>query len=343
MTSQATVSMSWVQTVLGQALRQGVDQSSLLRFAQIHPDDLQRERWPIDHITRLWRAAAQLTQDPSFGLKAGSLVGPASFNVVSFIVQSAPTLRQALSIVQKYQRLISDGGRFQLLAGPTDSWAVYHPRQGDLAFSPHQIEAVLAAFVSFTRWLTPHGLRPKLVRFSHARMGPLAHYRDVFSCPVEFDQAYSGLLVDNTILDLPLPQANAQLAQVHEQHAALHLSALSLSDSEQLDQILKAWISAHLGPPLPTREEAASAMGLTERTLARRLQGHDTSFVQLLDQVRGDLAKEQVGQTQRPLQDIAHLLGFAGLSPFYRAFDRWTGMTPVQWRTKKGPPQSKRG
>ncbi|MGE5452756.1 MAG: AraC family transcriptional regulator [Acidobacteriota bacterium] len=327
--------MSWVQTVLGQAQRQGVDQAALLRFARIDPQDLQRDRWPVDHITRLWRAAAQLTQDPGFGLRAGSHVGPASFNVVSFIVQSAPTLRQALSVVQKYQRLISDAGRFQLLPGPADSWIVYHPRQGDLAFSPHQIEAVLAAFVCFARWLTPQGLQPRLVRFSHARMGPLATYREVFASPIAFDQAYSGLLVDNAILDLPLPQANAQLARVHEQHAAWHLSALS--SGEPIDQLVKAWITSHLGPPLPTRPEVARALGLTERTLARRLQAQATSFAQLLDEVRRALAIEQVGQTQKSFQDIAHLLGFAGLSPFYRAFDRWAGMTPGQWRADQRP------
>ena len=87
-------------------------------------------------------------------------MGPASFNVVAFIVQSAATLRQALSVVQKYQSLISDGGRFQLLPGPTAGWLVYRPRQGDLAFSPHQIEAVLAAVVSATRWLSPNPFAP---------------------------------------------------------------------------------------------------------------------------------------------------------------------------------------
>ena len=115
-----------------------------LAAAGIRPDELDAARWPIDHITRLWRAAARLTQDASFGLHAGARVAPASFNVVSFIFQSAATLRQALQVVQKYQSLISDGGRFQLLGGPEASWLVYHPRQGELAFSPHQLEAVLA-------------------------------------------------------------------------------------------------------------------------------------------------------------------------------------------------------
>ncbi|HET8870597.1 MAG TPA: AraC family transcriptional regulator ligand-binding domain-containing protein, partial [Aquabacterium sp.] len=74
--------MSWVQTVLGEAQRQGIDTPSLLSVAGIRPDELNKDRLPIDHITRLWRAAALLSQDAGFGLKAGSHVGPASFNVV---------------------------------------------------------------------------------------------------------------------------------------------------------------------------------------------------------------------------------------------------------------------
>ena len=136
--------MSWVQTVLAEARRQGVSDDSLLRAAGIPHDALTLERWPIDHITRLWRKATQLTQDTGFGLKAGTQVSPTSLNVVGFIIQSAATMRQAIGAAQKYQSLISDGGRFQLLATGASSWLIYHPRQGDLAFSPQQIEAVLA-------------------------------------------------------------------------------------------------------------------------------------------------------------------------------------------------------
>ncbi len=322
--------MSWVHTVLGEARRQGLSDTAVLTAAGIRPEELQQDRWPIDHITRLWRTAARLTQDPGFGLKTGALVGPASFNVVAFIVQSAATLRQALSVVQKYQSLISDGGRFQLLPGPTASWLVYHPRQGDLAFSPHQIEAVLAAVVSATRWLSPQPIRPSLVRFSHEQVGPLSGYREVFGCPIEFSQAYNGLLIDNTVLDHPLPQANPQLAQVHEHYATVQLHAMN--QGQTLDQAVRHWIAAHMGPPLPTRVAAAEAFGLSERTLARRLQACHTHFAALLDEVRRDLALQQVSGTLRPLRDIAHDLGFAELSPFYRAFQRWTGATPARWR-----------
>src|SRR3990167_938969 len=157
--------MSWVNTVIAAAARLGVGQTALLSAAGIPLASMARERWPIDDITRLWRAAERCTGDASFGLKAGALVGPASLNVVSFLLQSSPTLREALAQLQKYQRLISDGGRVQILAGDNASWLVYHPRQGELAFSPHQIEAVLAAVVTFAGWVTGMALRPRRVQF----------------------------------------------------------------------------------------------------------------------------------------------------------------------------------
>jgi len=121
LTAQASVSMSWINTVLAAAERHGLTRTQLLAHAGLGAQQLTDERWPIDDITRLWRAAAELTQDPGFGLKAGSLVGPASFNVVSFIFQSSPTLREAIALVQKFQRLISDGGRFQIVGGDLKS------------------------------------------------------------------------------------------------------------------------------------------------------------------------------------------------------------------------------
>ena len=116
---QATVSIGWVNTVLAAAHRLGVSREALLAQAGLGMDALGVERWPIDHITRLWRAAAALTQDPGFGLKAGALVGPASFNVVSYILQSSPTLREAFGVVQQFQRRVAgEAGRFSHLFAP---------------------------------------------------------------------------------------------------------------------------------------------------------------------------------------------------------------------------------
>jgi AraC-like DNA-binding protein len=331
--------MGWVGTVIAAAQRQGIDASALLAAAGIAPGELQLERWPIDHITRLWRAAEHCSGDPAFGLKAGAGVSPASVSAVSFALQSAPTLREAMSMVQKYQRLISDGGRFQILSGESTSWVVYHPRQGELAFSPYQIEAVLAAAVTLSGWITGNSMKPLRVQFSQAQLAAYKEYQKVFACPVDFEQAFSGLLVDNSVLDSPLPQANPHLARVHEQFSAARLAELSLNSVSVPE--LRQWLRARISRRLPRRAEAASALGISARTLARRLQEQGQTFDGLLDDVRREMALQAVAETNRALADIAQTLGFAESSTFYRAFQRWTGMPPARWRRRESAAQQR--
>lgn len=334
MSLQASVAISWVGTVLAAAQRQGVSRQALLAQAGLALDALQLERWPIDDITRLWRAAVQCTQNASFGLEAGSQVGPDNFNVVGELLQASATLREAIAALQKYQRLISDGGRFQMLAGAPASWLIYHPRQGALAFSPHQVEAVLAAVLAFVRGAMGAAVRPQQVQFSQPRVGPLAAYRRVFACPLAFEQAFNGVLLDNALLDAPLARADARRARWHQQQAAARLAGLTQGGA--LAQELRAWMGAALTRRVPTRAEAARALGVSERTLARRMQARGLSFSGLLDAVRREAALQAVAQGEQPLAEIAQALGFAEPAVFWRAFRRWTGHTPAQWRQRAG-------
>ncbi|MDP3650302.1 MAG: AraC family transcriptional regulator [Rhodoferax sp.] len=330
LTAQASVSMSWVNTVLAAAERHGLTRTQLLAHAGVDAQQLTDERWPIDDITRLWRAAAELTQDPGFGLKAGSLVGPASFNVVSFIFQSSPTLREAIALVQKFQRLISDGGRFQIIGGDAQSWLIYHPQQGELAFSPHQIEAVLAAVVSFSRWVSGHAFVPARVQFSHSQLGPLAGYQTVFQTGVDFNQAFSGLHLDNALLDRALPQADTQLAAMHREYAAARLAALS--DTPDFPAQVRHWLVANLASGVPERSAAAEQFALSDRVFARRLHSQGLSYSEVVDAVRQQAACAAVADTNDTFTDIAQRLGFSEASAFNRAFKRWTGSSPGEWR-----------
>lgn len=330
MTLEASVSLGWVNTVFSAVAGLGLGPHALLAAAEISPSRLEEARWPIDDITRLWHAAEQCTGDTGLGLKAGMAIKPVNMGSVGFALQSAATLREAFAMVQKYLPLISDGGRFQMLAGNEATWIVYHPRQGQLAFSPHQLEAVLAAVVSLSGWISGSVLKPLQVQFSQAQLGPLKGYQEAFGCPVYFEQAFSGLLLDNRLLDTALPQADARLARVHEAHTAASLAALS--QKSITTAALRQWLHVNIGPPLPLRSQVAKALGMSERTLSRRLKEQGTSFEQLLDNVREEIALQMVADRHRPLADIALALGFAEASTFYRAFRRWTGMPPAQWR-----------
>ncbi|WP_113861187.1 AraC family transcriptional regulator [Marinobacter pelagius] len=334
MTLEATVSMGWVNTVIGAAERLTVDTDTLLAEADIPVSACELERWPIDDITRLWHAAERCTGDPGFGLKVGAEFTPMSISGVGFALQSAATLREAIAMVQRFQRLISDGGRFQIVAGNAATWLVYHPRQGKLAFSPHQIEAVLASVVGFASWVTGTRMQPARVQFSQPRLGPAQGYQTVFNCPVEFEQAFSGVLIENTVLDQPLPQADPQLAQVHERYTSARLEALTMNSASVAE--LQRWLAARVGPMLPRRADAAEVLGISERTLARRLRDQGQTFDGLLDEVRRQKALQAVAETSAALPEIAESLGFAEVSTFYRAFKRWTGSPPVRWRKHLG-------
>lgn len=336
MTSQAnapsTVAMSWVNIVLSAAERYGIERNRLLASAGLDLVQLGEERWPIDHITRLWRAAATLTQDPEFGLKAGSQAGPASFNVVSFIFQSSDSLREAMGLLQKFQRLISDGGRFQLIDSGQKSWVIYHPRQGELAFSPHQIEAVLSALTCFSRWVSNTPFIPLQVQFSHSQLGTLAGYQKIFQTGVSFNQAFSGLELDNALLDRALPQADAQLAAMHREYAVARLEALS--EANDFAAQVQQWLAAQLLHGVPERRRAAQNFALSDRVFSRRLQKHGMNYSELVDQVRKELACAAVSHTERSFADIAQSLGFSEASAFNRAFKRWVGDSPGEWRIR---------
>ena len=332
LTLAPSVALSWVNTVLAAAERQGLARTDLLARAGVPLARLAEPRWQVDDITRLWRAAADLTGDPAFGLNAGRMVGPGSFNVVSFILLSSATLRSAIGLLQQYQRLISDGGRFQTLAGEPQSWVVYHPQQGDLAFSSHQVEAVLAATVSVSRWVTGQPLRPVRVQFSHRPMADLAVYAEVFGAEVQFEQAFNGLLLDNAVLDHPLPQADTELASLHRAHASAQLAALSAP--VPLRTQVAQWLAGALDGSVPGRAQAARQFGLGEKALARRLLGEGARYSDLVDGVRQQLACAAVAGGAESFARIARRLGFSEASAFNRAFRRWTGSAPGEWQQR---------
>lgn len=334
-----TASRSWAHTILLTAAQAGLDAAALLRHAGLPPGLAEAERWPIDDITRLWRAAAALTGDRAFGLRVGAQVGPASFNVVGYLVQSAATLREALGLVQRFQRLISDGGRFQMLSVGEHVWLIYHPMQGDLAFSPHQIEAVLAAVVSFGRWVTGGRFEALQVQFAHGALAPMEAYQAALGCTPRFGEAFNGMLLPHRMLDAPLPQADAQLARVHTDHAQARLQALEaasaagagVSHPEQVLSALRRWLLSRLPLGLPGRAEAAAALGLSDRRLRRLLQRQGVHFSALLDEVRCQMCCDALRQGTA-LAAVAPRLGFGDAAALHRAFVRWTGQTPGRWR-----------
>ncbi|HBB23517.1 MAG TPA: AraC family transcriptional regulator, partial [Pseudomonas sp.] len=186
-----------------------------------------------------------------------------------------------------------------------------------------------AGCLTFCRWLTGDALRPLEVCFQGPQPADLEPYRQLFQAPLRFGAPRYALLFREADVNTPLPTANEALAQLHDRFAGEYLSRFA--DSRVMHRARQ--ILCRLLPQgEPRREAVAQALCLSERTLQRRLQEEGGSFQQLLDDTRRDLAEQYLAQPDLAPLEIAYLLGFADPSNFYRAFKRWFGVTPGEYR-----------
>ena len=331
--SERTTSSSWALGIVQALEMGGVDCRSLfaelgLDYAALNDPDA---RFPQDGMTRLWERAVELSGNPAIGLNMAKVVRPASFHVVGYALMSSRTLKEGFARLVRYQRIIGEGA--DLSFRPLEQgYALILAIHGDrLAPARQSAEASLAYALAFCRWMTGKAIRPLRVSFQGEPPVDLEPYQQVFQAPFQFNAAHYALLFERADMEAPLPTANASLAQLHDRFAGEYLARFSESRvTHQARQVL----CRLLPQGEPKRDAVAQALYLSQRTLQRRLQEEGTSFQQLLDDTRRELAVQYLAQPNLTLLETAYLLGFADPSNFFRAFRRWFGETPGEYRAR---------
>jgi AraC-like DNA-binding protein len=267
--------------------------------------------------------------NPAIGLDMVRQVRPAALNVVGYALMSSCNLKEGFARLVRYQRIIAEGADldFQPCA---EGYRLSLTILGDrLPPARQSAEGSLAGCLTFCRWLSGTMLRPLEVSFQGPAPDDLEPYRQLFQAPLRFNAQRYALLFRQADVEMPLPTANEALAQLHDRFAGEYLSRFA--DTRVLHRTRQ--ILCRLLPQgEPRREIVAQALCLSERTLQRRLQEEGSTFQQLLDDTRRDLAVQHLAQPDLAPLEIAYLLGFADPSNFYRAFKRWFGMTPGEYR-----------
>ncbi|MEK1906332.1 MAG: AraC family transcriptional regulator [Pseudomonas sp.] len=332
--SERTTSSSWASTIAQALELGGVDCRSL--FARLGMDysalDDPEARFPQDSMTRLWQLAVEASGNPAIGLNMARLsVRPTSFHVVGYALMSSRNLQEGFNRLVRYQRIIAEGSDVSF--HPTvDGYELVFAIHGDrLPATRQSAEASLAHTLAFCRWLTGKPMRPRLVSFQGPPPENQEPYREVFQAPLRFNAEHYGIVFERADLDAPLPSANEGLAQLHDRFAGDYLARFS--DSRVTHQVRQV-LCRLLPQGEPKREAVAQALLLSERTLQRRLQEEGSSYQQLLDDTRRELAGQYLAQANLTLLEVAYLLGFADPSNFFRAFRRWFDTTPGEYRAR---------
>ncbi|PJI43887.1 AraC family transcriptional regulator [Ferrovibrio sp.] len=305
-----------------------------LAEAGFAPDLPHTPRLPHDVVSAIWLAALRLTGDAQLGLHVGEQVRPGSFDALGQLLMTCATLGEAAEQADRFAALVGGGGRFAARKESAGGIRLlYLPFDPDWPCRRQRVEAVLAATLTFTRWLSGTQILPRAVRFRHDTPETLSEHRRIFGLTPAFSAEDDSLLLGPETLALPVRQANPGLKAVLSGYVQAELARLNDDDPlrGRLADSLRAGLAAGQSPGI---EAAAEALNLTPRTLQRRLAERDTSFQAEVNTLRCALAKDLLrgGDPSLSIAGIAARLGFADVANFHRAFKSWTGVTPAQWR-----------
>ncbi|AQZ34378.1 AraC family transcriptional regulator [Pseudomonas sp. LPH1] len=322
---------------LRQAEQLGLDIDRALAAAGIQAQDLadNGKRIPSEVHERLLMHLMEVSGDPLFGLHSARFVQPGSWSVLGYIAMNCATLGEAMGRIVPYEKLVGDMGTSRIEAAEDHVRLIWSCRHQAPEVRRHMVENVLASWLLYARWIADSEHSPREVWFEHAQPAgtELEEYQALFGCPVLFEQPCNALLVPLDYLGVPLRQADANLLRTLEEHALTLMAGLD--EDEPLPRRVKNALRLLLKDGLPRKERVAEKFDMTVRTLQRHLQQAGTSYQQILDELRQELAEHYLLRSDLAIQDIACYLGFTEARSFHRSFKGWTGQTPGEFRESR--------
>lgn len=339
MPRESTVAASVVADMLQYLERHGIPAAEAVSAAGIttrFPAEAD-SRVPGGQVERLWSFARDRTGDPLVGLHMTEAYGPGTLDILGYVVLSCRTIGDVLDRLARYAPLLNDG----LRVGIAREGRRVHCRLGFvetvdnyLLRSPDQaVDTVWAGLARELGRLTARPLRAAEIRFRRAAPSPAerAEYDRVFGgVPLGFGAVEDRFTLPIEHLDAPLLSANPALLRAFEQHADAVLADLARAGTRS--QAVAQALAARIKGVVPTLAEIARSMAMSERNLQRALRSEGTSYQELLDRVRCDLAVRHLSNPTTSTGQVGFLLGFSEPSAFHRAFRRWTGKTPSEFR-----------
>ncbi|EIK96252.1 AraC family transcriptional regulator [Pseudomonas sp. M47T1] len=321
---------TWAQVIARTLEAQGIASGPLLHEAGIGRFNLHdpNQRIELEGMSAFWRAARRASGDECFGLRVAACSYPTDFHGLQFAVQSSSTFIEALERGVRFAPVITTAAVMGLLRGPQVTRLIYGVADG-AQVEQMATEASIACAVSFTRQTWP-GLPIVLgVHLARALPANPQRWAELLGCPVHFGAAHNAIDYANRWLQTPLNTANLEVAQGLD---AVLDGYLERQRRLNLPQRVRSAILRDLPLGEVQQSRVADELGMSVRNLHRHLLKHSTSFKALVDDCRRQLAFGYLRRSDCSINEVCYRLGFNEPSSFNRAFRRWTGASPGQWR-----------
>jgi AraC-like DNA-binding protein len=331
MAKRFTVGALIVRAMARAAAAAGIDITDVLEAHGTSLDRIQDPdaRLPHELALALWQEMPRRTGDDAFGLHLAQQIPRGAYEVLDHAMRHAATLGDGYRAFLRYQRLAHDAAAFGMeVEGPVAR--LVHVWRGPQVLPRHLNEFVLASLLFRGRMILGEAWDPLEVRFPHPAPANTREHQRLFRAPIHFGRPISELVFERQLLDRALPVADAALTVVLDRYAQLLLGQLPAQESF-LDQVRRHVLKS-LSAGVPEVESLARQLGMSKRSFFRRLQEQGTSYQRIVDEIRRDLTLHHLCEGRLSLSEIAFLLGYSEVSTFHRAFRRWTGQSPAEYR-----------
>jgi len=281
-------------------------------------------------------AAAEMSQQPFLGIEMGLACKPTDLGMLGYMLRNAPNFETAVELLDKYTVLLSPETRTSLVKEHDQYVLTFEVLSTQPALARQTIDMTLAQFILIgrdafndSRWI------PSRIYFNYPQPKGVDLSRFPIDCELIFDHYFSGVCFPSGIDDFHREDCDPQLLALLESQALQALKEHNIEKS--LLKHIQFLISSNIGNTKMTAESVASELGMSRRTMHRRLSDYGVTFNELRESIVLNIAKESLAKTRVSITELAHKLGYADSSAFDRAFKRLTDKRPLEYRKLRNP------
>lgn len=308
-----------------------VEPESLFTKAGIELNQLcdPNTRFSMHRLQKLWQLAVEATGDETFGLVAASQMQPATLHGLGFAWLASDTLHDALKRLVRYARLLNSHAKIELIENGDSLELTLHKPHPAVKLVAASVDVALGVFLRMCRLTAMEHIHPEAVYMARPEPADTAAFDVFFQAPLYYNSESSKLVFNRKAMDGMLPMSNPELARVNDETVIKYLARF---DKSSIILKVRAQIIEKLPAGVAEQVNIADALHLSLRSMQRKLKEKNTSYRRLLEDTRKDLALQYIKERHHSISEITYMLGFSEPSNFTRAFKRWTGYAPVDYR-----------